>query len=385
MAALQGGAPAPPVGYRAGVPPPQGLPGLGGGRTYEVVLPKTEHGFGVRVDERPQGCCVVQHYVIPGGAVIVAVNGVRCPDHATIMAVLGDIPVGGQASFAFRAPPGWRVTPAARRADVKLLSRDPGDGAGGAPDSPQRRQPQQPALARKSSAPKPQPVKQLSDQEKYERQLQTITAFFAEAVEDLSPEEQGKQVHSMFTCQTRPRKASGAKMVGRGPMPPQQFDQVCAELRKQYHKNPKLYHGKLIHVRPSRRRSALRVTKFCHERARGLQAGWCYKRAGHWDFEHKYWAELRGTALTFYTVERPLEVPLSEEQLLWHAQRQVDLRLCQLSRRSRDPKLARLFGPELHGRCAHRQLPHGQPPPTLPFHPFLCFPQTLRVRLVAGP
>ena len=71
--------------------------------------------------------------------------------------------------------------------------------------------------------------------------------------------------------------------------------------------------------------------------ARTLQAGWCHKRAGHWDFEHKYWAELRGTALTFYTVERPLGVPLSEEQLLWHVQRQVDLRLCQLSRRSRDP------------------------------------------------
>jgi hypothetical protein len=45
-----------------------------------------------------------------------------------------------------------------------------------------------------------------------------------------------------------------------------------------------------------------------------------------------------------------LEVPLSEEQLLWHVGRQVDLRLCQLSRRSRDPRLACLFGPELHGR-----------------------------------
>jgi hypothetical protein len=281
MAALRGDAVASPMAFRAAPPPPAGPPGHGdsggGGRTYEVVLPKTEHGFGVRLEGQPQGCCVVRHHVIPGGAVIVSVNGVRCPDHATITAVLGDIPVGGQASFAFRAPAGWRVTAAARRADVKLLSGDPSGTAAAVAGSPRRGPPQQPALERKSSAPKP--VKQLSAQEKYERQFQTITAFFAEAIEGLSPEEQGEQVQSVFTSKTRPLPASGAKMAGRGPMPPQQFDQLCAELRKQYNKNPKLYHGELVRVRHRSHAAALRGTIELTSACAPCTAGWLVPQA----------------------------------------------------------------------------------------------------------
>ena len=58
-----------------------------------------------------------------------------------------------------------------------------------------------------------------------------------------------------------------------------------------------------------------------------VKQGWLLKRAGNWDFWHRYYAVVRGTSLAFYTVEDPLG-ELDEPQLVWHTDRRVDLLLC---------------------------------------------------------
>ena len=64
------------------------------------------------------------------------------------------------------------------------------------------------------------------------------------------------------------------------------------------------------------------------ERGEGaVMAGWLDKRAGEWEFWHRYWAELRRDSLTFFTAEDP-EHTLDADHLEWHAQRRLDLARC---------------------------------------------------------
>ena len=66
----------------------------------------------------------------------------------------------------------------------------------------------------------------------------------------------------------------------------------------------------------------------------GSASGWLWKRAGHWLFEHRYWAELETSTgpnstqqrLVFYCA--PPEVEIGDEQKRFHQDRGLDLSLC---------------------------------------------------------
>ena len=119
-------------------------------------------------------------------------------------------------------------------------------------------------------------------------QEECIATFFKEAAEQELPQD------------------LASKLAGPTPMEDSAFEKLCADLGEAHKSkaNPRFFTGAL------------------------KQQGWLFKRAGNWDFWHKYYAVVRGTSLTFYTVEEPLE-ELDEKQLQWHSERRVNLALCQ--------------------------------------------------------
>ena len=135
------------------------------------------------------------------------------------------------------------------------------------------------------------PAPRQTAQDRAQLQLECIQTFYAEAL-------QGAEVPQDLVARLAKPDA---------PLEDTDFESLCTELGKKHkvRADPRFWTGRVV------------------------KQGWLFKRAGNWDFWHKYFAVVRGTFLTFFTVENPLE-NLDEQQLRWHThpKRRVDLKLC---------------------------------------------------------
>ena len=137
---------------------------------------------------------------------------------------------------------------------------------------------------RPAAPPAPSPEEQARTQE------ECLTAFYAERLHVDMPKE-------LATTLASPAPLAAAV-----------FEKICSDLTETHSvkTNPRFWSGGAL-----------------------VKQGWVEKRAGHWDFWHRFYAVVRsGKTMTFYTVEDPLQ-ELDETQLTWHSDRKVDLSLCQ--------------------------------------------------------